>query len=194
MKGNGAPAVPIPGSALRLLPILSVLAFVVLVLAVTSAYEREAENLINCEHIWTSAACAARMNLFAALAGIWTIAAASVTTLMAAEIWLVRRSLRLEIPPRSILASGLFLMAFGILGFFVNEEAGFGRLPHAAGDAFFYAYLTASVVLFALAFVDYRPRPTGIDASAMALASVHGMIGLALAVLYACAVVNPPVT
>lgn len=183
-----------PGGALRLLPMVSALAFVFLALAAGSAYEREARWLTYCDHLGIGAACLSRMVLLQTLVALWLTAAAAVCVLMAMETLLIRRSRGLEVPPMALLVYGIFLIAFGIAGFFAGQEAGYGRLPHATADAFLYAYLTGALFLFALAFLDYRPRGDAVSKSAVVVATAHGIIGTILAVAYASALLYPPVT
>lgn len=179
-----------PGGALRLLPMVSALAFVLLALAAGSAYDREARQLAYCNHLGIGAACLSRMELLQTLVALWLTAAAAVCALMAMEALLIRRSRGLEVPPMALLVYGIFLIAFGVAGFFAYQGARYGRLPPATADAFLYVYLTGS--LFALAFLDYRPRGDAVSRSVVVFATAHGLIGMILAVAYAYVVLYPP--
>lgn len=192
MAGADGVTIRRPGGALRLLPILSALAFALLALAAGSAYEREAGLLAYCNHLGIGAACLSRVKLLQILVLVWLTAAAAVCTLMAMETLLIRRSRGLEVPPIALLVYGVFLIAFGIAGFFAGQVAGYGGLPHATADSFLYVYLTGSLFLFALAFLDYRPREDAVSRSAVVVATGHGLIGMILAVVYAYVVLYPP--
>ncbi len=148
--------------------------------------------LAYCNNLGIGAACLARVQLLQTLVAVWLTAAVAVCAMMAIQILLLRRSRSLAAPPVALLAYGAFLIAFGITGFFAAQEAGYGRVPHATAESFLYVYLTGSLFLFALAFLDSRPAGDAVSRSAVVLATAHGVIGMILAVAYAYVVLSPP--
>ncbi len=119
-------------------------------------------------------------------------AAAAAAATFAMDALRARIGRAVRFPAAPVLAFGIGLAAFGLVGFRFQQLESYGGAPYGTGNAVLVVYVAASLLLFTFGFVGYRPSPRPLERWAGAVAAAHGLLGLGFAFLLAYITVMPP--
>lgn len=173
---------------LRAFPLVSVIVFAGLAVATAWAYLAGVDAILPCR---ASGACPELRVSWLVLAVLFGGCFATVAAVVEVDAGRARAGGALRLPPRSVLLAGLGLAVLGVVGLVIQQGESYGRSPQGSGAAIWVAYVTASLLLFALAFLGHRASPRLLDRLGLAVATMHGAIGTVFATYLAYWAVVP---
>ena len=176
MNAVPRPPEPFRREALRLVPLVSLTAFVGL--AGCGAYGSVEGSRSLFASCWIPEGCPALSASWGLVAVAFGSAAGTVGALFAADTLLAARGRALRLPPGPVLLSGIALLGFGLGGFAAVDAESHGGLPIGSGAAVWVAYVVAALLLFAVAFLGHRPSSRPLECWAKILAASHGFVGM----------------
>ena len=182
-----------PGGLLRTLPLVPIVGFVGFAFVLVFAYRTDAIWAPSCFSVVMGVECPSMRMLWLSLAVAWTTSALVLAVFMVLKLRRSPERRGVRTSGLTLLISGLAVTILGGIQFWVATNSGFGRLPASLGTDLLFAYITSSLFLFGVAFLDYEPRRGPIRAWATVLALVNGLCGLALGSVAVLGILNPPV-
>lgn len=175
---------------LRAFPLVPVFVFAGLSVATTWAYLTGVDAILPCR---TPGACAELRVSWLAIAALFGGCFAAVAALFEVDARRSRTGGALRILPKSVLLMGFGLAVLGVVGLVIQQGESYGRSPQGSGAAIWVAYVTASLLLFALAFLGHRGSSRLLDRLGLVVAAVHSATGSVFAVYLAFWAVFPHV-
>ncbi len=182
---------PLPSvrrDVLRAFPLLAAFVFAGLSVATSWAYVAGVDAIWSCR---ATGACPELRASWLVLAVLFGGCVAAIIALFEVDAGRARTGEALCVRPKSVLLVGLGLAVLGVVGLVVQQGESYGRSPQGSGAVIWVAYVTASLLLFALAFLGHRASPRFLDRLGLVVATVHGAIGTAFAVYLAFWAVVP---